>query len=97
MFVANKWKEYRLLDTADGERLEQWGDYTLVRPDPQVIWHGEKQHKGWKNANGVYRRSRSGGGDWIKKEVYFAPSKNMLSREYKLLLNSRIFEERTRL
>ncbi|MBR4950854.1 MAG: class I SAM-dependent methyltransferase [Clostridia bacterium] len=69
MFVANKWKEYRLLDTADGERLEQWGDYTLVRPDPQVIWHGEKQHKGWKNANGVYRRSRSGGGDWIKKEV----------------------------
>ena len=69
MFKADNWKYYRLLDTADGERLEKWGDFTLVRPDPQVIWHGEKSHKGWKKADGIYRRSRSGGGDWVKKEV----------------------------
>lgn len=69
MFVADNWKEYRLLDTDNGERLEKWGDYTLIRPDPQVIWKSEKTSKGWKNADGIYRRSRSGGGDWIKKDV----------------------------
>ena len=69
MYSADNWKEYRLLDAANGERLEKWGDYILIRPDPQVIWSGEKTHRGWKNANGIYRRSRSGGGEWIKKEV----------------------------
>lgn len=69
MFIADKWQDYRLLDTADGERLEKWGDYTLIRPDPQVIWKGNKEHKGWKKAEGIYRRSRSGGGEWIKKNV----------------------------
>ena len=69
MFKADNWKDYRLLDTDGGERLEKWGDYTLIRPDPQVIWKGEKTHKGWKNADGIYRRSRSGGGDWNKKDV----------------------------
>lgn len=69
MYSADNWKEYRLLDAADGERLEKWGDYILIRPDPQVIWSGEKTHSGWKKANGIYRRSRSGGGEWIKKEV----------------------------
>lgn len=69
MYSADNWKEYRLLDAANGERLEKWGDYILIRPDPQVIWSGEKAHSGWKKANGIYRRSRSGGGEWIKKEV----------------------------
>lgn len=69
MYVADKWKEYRLLDAANGERLEMWGDKILIRPDPQVIWSGEKTHYGWKKADGIYRRSRSGGGEWIKKDV----------------------------
>ena len=55
MRIADKWQDYCLIDTSKGERLERWGDYTLVRPDPQVIWHGEKSHKGWKKADGIYR------------------------------------------
>lgn len=69
MFCADNWKEYRLLDASEGEKLEQWGEYTLIRPDPQIIWKSEKKHPLWKKADGIYRRSRSGGGDWIKKEV----------------------------
>ena len=69
MYIADKWKDYTLIDAACGERLERWGDYTLIRPDPQVIWGGEKKDKRWKTANGIYRRSRSGGGEWIKKEM----------------------------
>ena len=69
MFKADDWKEYELLDASDGERLERWGKYILVRPDPQVIWKGEKKHPLWKKADAVYRRSQSGGGEWIKKDV----------------------------
>ena len=69
MFSADKWKEYRLLDASGGEKLEQWGKYTLIRPDPQVIWKSEKKNPLWKKADGIYRRSKSGGGDWIKKDV----------------------------
>ena len=64
MWTAENWKEYELLDASDGERLERWGKYVLVRPDPQVIWHGERKASGWRNADGVYRRSKSGGGGW---------------------------------
>ena len=60
---------HRLLDANGGERLEKWGDFTLIRPDPQVIWNGERNLSGWKKADGIYRRSRSGGGEWIKKDV----------------------------
>ena len=69
MYSAENWKDYRLLDAANGERLELWGDKILIRPDPQVIWNGDKSHYGWKKADGIYRRSRSGGGEWIKKDV----------------------------
>ncbi len=69
MFCADNWKEYRLLDASDGEKLEQWGPYILIRPDPQIIWKSEKKHPAWKKADGIYRRSRSGGGDWVKKDV----------------------------
>ena len=68
MYSADNWKDYRLIDANNGERLEKWGDYTLIRPDPQVIWGGERGAE-WKKANGIYRRSRSGGGEWIKKDV----------------------------
>ncbi|MBE6683081.1 MAG: SAM-dependent methyltransferase [Ruminococcaceae bacterium] len=69
MYSADNWKEYRLLDANGGERLEKWGDYTLIRPDPQVIWNGERKNPAWKKADGIYRRSRSGGGEWVKKDV----------------------------
>ncbi len=64
MWTASNWKDYELLDASDGERLERWGKYILVRPDPQVIWHGERKLAEWRRADGVYRRSRSGGGEW---------------------------------
>ena len=69
MFKAENWKDYELIDASDGERLERWGKYILVRPDPQVIWKGEKKHPLWKKADAIYRRSSSGGGEWIKKDV----------------------------
>jgi 23S rRNA (cytosine1962-C5)-methyltransferase len=64
MWIAENWKDYKLLDTSDGERLEKWGKYILVRPDPQVIWKTEKELPEWKNAHGIYNRSSSGGGGW---------------------------------
>ena len=64
MWIANEWKDYQVLDTSAGEKLERWGDYLLVRPDPQVIWKTEKTLKGWKKPNGHYHRSSKGGGEW---------------------------------
>ena len=69
MYTADKWKDYELLDTSDGERLERWGNYILIRPDPQVIWKGKREHKLWSKAHGIYRRSSSGGGAWVKNNV----------------------------
>ncbi len=64
MWIANHWKEYEVIDCSDGEKLERWGSYLLVRPDPQVIWGTPKAHKGWKNRNAHYHRSKKGGGEW---------------------------------
>ena len=64
MWIAESWKEYEVLDTSRGEKLERWGDYVLIRPDPQVIWHTERKLPGWKKPNGHYHRSSKGGGDW---------------------------------
>ena len=64
MFLADKWKDYKLLDVSCGERLEIWGDYILIRPDPQAIWRSEKKHPLWSKANAHYHRSKSGGGSW---------------------------------
>lgn len=69
MWFSENWKDYELLDASDGERLERWGKYILIRPDPQIIWHGEKKHPLWKKADAVYRRSSKGGGEWIKNDV----------------------------
>ena len=57
MWIADGWKEYEVIDTSCGEKLERWGDYLLVRPDPQVIWDTPKTHKGWKKMNGHYHLS----------------------------------------
>ena len=64
MYTTDNWKDYELLDTSDGERLERWGNYILIRPDPQVIWNGVRRHPLWKKADGHYVRSQSGGGHW---------------------------------
>lgn len=64
MWIADGWNEYEVLDTSSGEKLEQWGGYILVRPDPQVIWKTPHQAAGWKKKNGHYHRSSKGGGQW---------------------------------
>lgn len=63
MFISNNWKDYEILDTSSGEKLERWGDYILIRPDPQVLWDVKKNEK-WNKANAHYHRSVKGGGDW---------------------------------
>lgn len=67
MLLADKWKDYELIDTAGGEKLERWGQYTLRRPDPQVIWSTQKSSKEWKNVDAHYHRSSKGGGEWEYK------------------------------
>lgn len=67
MFIANGWKDFEVLDTGAGEKLERWGDYLLVRPDPQVIWP-RAQEKLWSRAQAHYTRSERGGGAWDFKE-----------------------------
>ena len=64
MFIADNWKDYEVIDCSAGEKLESWGGYLLVRPDPQVIWDTPKKHKGWRKMNGHYHRSAKGGGEW---------------------------------
>ncbi|MGN8801198.1 class I SAM-dependent methyltransferase [Candidatus Merdisoma sp. HCP28S3_D10] len=64
MWIANNWTDYEILDTSRGEKLERWGNYLLVRPDPQVIWDTERKAPGWKRMNGHYHRSKKGGGEW---------------------------------
>lgn len=64
MWIADNWKDYTVIDTSSGEKLERWGKYTLVRPDPQVIWRTEKKNPLWKRADASYKRSSSGGGAW---------------------------------
>ena len=69
MWYSDKWQDYELIDACDGERLERWGNTILIRPDPQIIWHGDKKHPMWKRADGVYRRSSKGGGAWVKNDI----------------------------
>ncbi len=60
MWIADNWKDYEVIDTSKGEKLERWGKYILVRPDPQVIWNTPKTLPGWKKMNGHYHRSQKG-------------------------------------
>jgi len=64
MWLSDNWKDYEVIDCSAGEKLERWGDYILVRPDPQVIWNTEKTEKGWRQKNAHYHRSAKGGGEW---------------------------------
>lgn len=64
MWIADQWKDYEVIDTCSGEKCERWGDYILVRPDPQVIWDTGHHNPAWKKKNGHYHRSNKGGGEW---------------------------------
>lgn len=64
MWIADNWKDYEVIDCSEGEKLERWGRYILLRPDPQVIWQTPKKHPDWKHINAHYHRSSKGGGNW---------------------------------
>lgn len=64
MWLADGWKDYEVIDCSGGEKLERWGKYVLLRPDPQVIWNTPKKDKNWKKINAHYHRSKKGGGEW---------------------------------
>ncbi len=69
MWLADEWKDYTIIDTSSGEKLEIWGKYSLIRPDPQVIWKTDKNHPLWKRADASYKRSKSGGGAWNENRL----------------------------
>jgi len=69
MWVSEHWKDYELLDCGGGEKLERWGNYLLVRPDPQAIWNTPRVHPGWRKPDARYARSSAGGGVWAVKNV----------------------------
>ena len=69
MWIADGWEDYELLDCGGGEKLERWGKQILVRPDPQAIWETPRTNRGWRNAQGRYYRSSSGGGHWDKEKL----------------------------
>lgn len=79
MWTANHWNDYEVIDTSSGEKLERWGDYILVRPDPQVIWQTPKKLPGWKKMNGHYHRSNKGGGQW---EFFNLPEQWSINYDY---------------
>lgn len=68
MKLANNWKDYEILDMANGEKLERWEDVVLIRPDPQIIWTKKTHENKWKTANAIYNRSKTGGGSWQYKK-----------------------------
>lgn len=69
MWIADRWKDYEVIDTSAGEKLERWGNYTLVRPDPQVIWDTEKKNPLWRRYDARYARSNTGGGHWSEHKL----------------------------
>ena len=69
IWISDEWKEYEVLDTSNGERLERWGKYLLVRPDPQVIWDTPHAAPEWKHYDARYVRSSTGGGHWTDHKL----------------------------
>lgn len=85
MWLADQWNDYEVIDCSKSEKLERWGDYLLVRPDPQVIWDTPKKEKGWRKMNGHYHRSSKGGGEW---EFFQLPKEWTI--EYSLPINKKL-------
>ncbi len=69
MWIANDWKEYEVIDTSCGEKLERWGRQILVRPDPQAIWEAPRRSSAWQNPDARYLRSNTGGGHWERRKL----------------------------
>ena len=105
MWIADNWKDYEVIDTSNGEKLERWGDFLLIRPDPQVIWDTPKSHRGWRNMNGHYHRSgidviegvprldvNSATFNWIPKPHDLFPEKEWY-KEYECIGNMVIYEK----
>ena len=69
MWISDAWQDFELIDCADGEKLERWGKYTLVRPDPQAIWSTPRKDARWNTSDAQYHRSESGGGRWSKAKL----------------------------
>ena len=69
MWIANNWNDFEVLDCSDGEKLERWGNYHLVRPDPQAIWSTPRRNPKWKTRDASYSRSNTGGGQWNKSKL----------------------------
>lgn len=85
MWLADQWNDYEVIDCSKGEKLERWGDYLLVRPDPQVIWDTPKKETGWRKMNGHYHRSSKGGGEW---EFFQLPKEWTI--QYSLPINKKL-------
>lgn len=85
MWLADQWNDYEVIDCSKGEKLERWGGYLLVRPDPQVIWDTPKKEKGWRKMNGHYHRSSKGGGEW---EFFQLPKEWTI--QYSLPINKKL-------
>jgi 23S rRNA (cytosine1962-C5)-methyltransferase len=69
MWISDKWNDYEVIDTSNGEKLERWGKYILVRPDPQVIWDTPRRNPLWRNYDARYARSSTGGGKWSQHKL----------------------------
>lgn len=69
MWISDSWQDFEVLDCSRGEKLERWGKYTLVRPDPQAIWDTPRTDSRWRTADGCYSRSHTGGGSWDKRSL----------------------------
>lgn len=87
MWFTDKFDDYQLLDTSDGERLERWGDIILIRPDPQVLWNNAKKHPLWNKCNARYIRSSKGGGSWDVKNL----KDDQLNKGWKIQRNGLCF------
>ena len=69
MWISDQWQDFELIDCSEGEKLERWGDFFLIRPDPQAIWATPRTDERWNASNARYRRSETGGGSWSKVKL----------------------------
>ncbi|MBQ6365178.1 MAG: class I SAM-dependent methyltransferase [Oscillospiraceae bacterium] len=69
MWISDAWQDFELIDCADGEKLERWGNYFLVRPDPQAIWSTPRLDGRWNSPDAQYHRSDTGGGRWSRTRL----------------------------
>ncbi|MCR4605548.1 MAG: class I SAM-dependent methyltransferase [Eubacterium sp.] len=94
MLLADGWEDYEVIDTSSGEKLERWGEYILVRPDPQVIWTTDHSLPEWKKKNAHYHRSSKGGGQWefINLPEQWQIGYDLSGGDFKLKFNLKPFQ-----